>query len=118
MEHKRLAEALLLNHPELGVAGVKVDQAHGRVEVLSAQAEGTKVRMRWMDYSLALIFSLPRCHRSGPKERHPFCPGLVRVAAGPGAKGTAHSQFPSPWDVLRIVCVFIGDADREDARHL
>ena len=31
-----LAEALLLEHPELGVSGVKVNHAHHRVEVLAA----------------------------------------------------------------------------------
>ena len=30
-----MAQALLLNHPELGVSGVKVDHANHRVEVLA-----------------------------------------------------------------------------------
>ena len=117
MEHKRLAEALLINHPELGVAGVKVDQAQGRVEVLAAQPESTKASLGTIDHFWFCLAKRPDRRPSGPKERHPLRAGVTGVAVGPGAKGTTHCQLPGPWDVLRILRGFPGVADWKDARH-
>jgi hypothetical protein len=55
------AQALLLDHPELGVSGVRVDHHHRRVEVLAASE--TQVMFALWPLSCHRALSTTCCHK-------------------------------------------------------
>ena len=123
MEHKRLAEELLLNHPELGVSGVKVDREHQRVEVLAKQPGETLVRWYgfvWICkdlYAMWLLKKHPYCPSifPGSEEGYPSCYDISRVASRSGAEGAAHRQLSGVGHVMRLVRCSPRVTDRESA---